>query len=262
MVKRPRRAEVQGMGTQPVYLVKAPKWKEVEALKKQLKGVTAQVYVYPDWGFGSFAVDDLIPVVGEALGQKALARGEYFAYQLERLSFKNRRHEVNDRAMRLAWARVRDRSLSYKPIAAQRFEMTPALGEVDYEKTRLGADLHPDFGTLDNYRGKPSGVMYNAAELQDICGSVLPEEEIEGFHHVIITSQILGSWTEASKRWEVVPYQKGAIVTLVSAVEREEIGEKPGPRTQVVVDPDGVRHSITFLDREPLKARVRQALAK
>ncbi len=253
MVKRPRRLDATG--TQPVYLVKAPKWKEIEALKKQLKGVTAQVYVYPDWGFGSFAVDDLLPVVGDALGQKALARGEYFAYQLERLSFKNRRHEVNDRAMRLAWARVRDRSLRNK-------EMTPALGEVDYEKTRLGADLHPDFGTLENYRGKPSGIMYNAEELQDICGSVLPEEEIEGFHHVIITSQILGTWNEASKSWEVVPFRKGAIVTLVSAVEREQVGEHPGPRTSVVVDPDSIRRSLTFLDREPLKARVRQALAQ
>ncbi|MSQ32861.1 MAG: hypothetical protein EXR60_00295 [Dehalococcoidia bacterium] len=262
MVKRPRRAEVQGMGTQPVYLVKAPKWKEIEALKKQQKGATAQVYVYPEWGFGSFAVDDLVPIVGEALGQKALERGEYFAYNLERLSFKNRRHEVNDRAMRLAWARVRDRSLNNKPIPGQHLEMTPWLGEVDYEKTRLGADLHPDFGTLENYKGKPSGIMYNAEVLQDICGSVLPEEEIEGFHHVIITSQILGAWSEASKSWEVVPFRKGSIVTLVSAVEREQIGEHPGPRTSVVVDPDSIRRSITFLDREPLKARVRQALAK
>lgn len=253
MVKRPRR--VEAWSTQPVYLVKAPKFKEIETQKKQLKGVKAQVYVYPDGGFGEVSLDELAAVAKAATGRDTLARAEYFPYHFERLSFKTRRHELNDRAMRIGWTRVRDRSL-------QSPEMTPWLGEVDYEKTRLGADLHPGFGTLENYRGKPAGAMYDAAAFQKVCGSVLPQEEIEGVRHVIITNQVLGAWSAASKRWQMVPYQKGNIITIVSAVEREATGDHPGPRTVVVVDPEGTSQSITFLGGDALKARLREALAR
>ncbi|MBI3954212.1 MAG: hypothetical protein HY330_06830 [Chloroflexi bacterium] len=253
MVKRPRR--VDAWSTQPVYLVKAPKFKEIEAQKKQLKGRKADVYLYPDGQFGEVSLDELAAVVKAACGRETLSRAEYFPYHLERLSFKTRRHELNDRAMRLSWTRVRDRAL-------QDPGMTPWLGEVDYEKTRLGAELHPDFGTLGNYVGKPAGVMYDAAAFQEVCGSILPEEEIEGLHHVIVTNQVLGVWNQAKKHWETVPYQKGNIITIVSAVEREAEGEHPGPRTVVVVDPSGASQSVTYVDKEALKARLRAALAK
>jgi hypothetical protein len=253
MVKRPRRPDA--WSTQPVYLVKAPRYKEIEAQKKAVAGRKAGVYVYPDGDFGQISLDELSSLVKQATGKDTLARAEFFPYQLERLSFKTRRHELNDRAMRLGWARVRDRSL-------QEPGMTPWLGEVDYEKTRLGADLHPGFGTLEYTRGKPSGIMYNAVALQDVCGSVLPEDETKDVHHVIITNQIVGAWSEARKCWEPVPYVRGNVITIVSAVEREAEGEHPGARTVVVVDPSGAARSVTFLDKEKLKARIQEALKK
>ncbi|MBI4300457.1 MAG: hypothetical protein HY677_04915 [Chloroflexi bacterium] len=204
MTIRPKRKDPTS--TKPVYLPIIPT-KAIEGARGGAKTLEPPA---PD-GAVLFYTDSHIPgldlgLVAHAFsvahGVPAIARGELFAVHLASLMGTERRQEAARLANELAWARIKDPSL-------RRYEVMPHHGEIDYELTRLHAELHPEFGDAESWASRPSGVLYDGPRVQGLYREIIPRLDRSQGRVLILTNQLLAKWRERAGRWQTAKKIEG-----------------------------------------------------
>ena len=143
------------------------------------------VHIYEEPAAPALDVPQLCEYVGETLPALHVeVREGIIARYLEGQSPQTREDAIRRLAERFARAKVSDPSRPHT-------DRKPLPGEVDYEIRRLGQPASRTFGLL-----------YDALEMMQILGSLLPREERRLEHiHIVFTNQLFGTWEESDRRY-------------------------------------------------------------
>ncbi len=195
MAVRPDRKDP--ISTRPIYLPVVPS-KELNELAPRLPKSDADLAVYTDLlAQRQLDASEIAAAATVVLGRRAEAGGDFFARILVAMSGTRRREAVAAAANAMAWARVRN-------LLKETYRAVPLRGEVDYERARLHARLHPEFGEGGlSAGGYVVDLLYDAAAVQGIYADLLQKPRAIAAS-IVVTDRRLVSWDAGAGRWQPV----------------------------------------------------------